>query len=145
MSEVPCCSHYPWGQGARKGQLGGGRPRAVVVGDGTEPRWRNGVVVGTGSHGKAKGLEGSAVSSRNWGCPPEPEGGSGKSSVESRDGYHKAARESRGDREQQVGLGTSGRDTQDTEGGRRGALLLFQSSTQIYIHPFRGRAGDSGC
>ena len=48
----------------------------VVEGDGTEPPRRNKVAVGTPAQGKTKGKswEGeSAVSSRNWGCPSEPD------------------------------------------------------------------------
>ena len=44
----------------------------VVEGDGTEPLRRNKVAVGTPAQGKSwEG--GSAVSSRNWGCPSEPD------------------------------------------------------------------------
>ena len=48
----------------------------VVEGDGTEPLRRNKVAVGTPAQGKTKGKSwevGSAVSSRTWGCPSEPD------------------------------------------------------------------------
>ena len=48
----------------------------VVEGDGTEPLRRNKVAVGTPAQGKTKGKSwegGSAVRSRNLGCPSEPD------------------------------------------------------------------------